>query len=125
MAARLLADRPWLSLTTLDPDPAMVTAARTRLAPYGHRARAVQGDATDLPFDDGSFDAVLMFLMLHHVGAWEEALAEAARVLRPGGLLMGYDLLETALARGFHRLEGAQFRLAADQELRRRLDEPR
>lgn len=40
--------------------------------------------------------------MLDHVGAWEKALAEAVRVLRPGGPLLGYDLLDTAPTRLLH-----------------------
>ena len=45
----------------------------------------VQGDATALPFADGSFDGVVAAFVLLHLGAPECAAAEAARVLRPGG----------------------------------------
>ena len=45
----------------------------------------VRGDATALPFDDESFDAVVAAFLLLHLGAPEHAVAEAARVLRPGG----------------------------------------
>jgi SAM-dependent methyltransferase len=45
----------------------------------------VRGDATGLPFADGSFDAVVAAFVLLHLGAPERAAAEAARVLRPGG----------------------------------------
>ncbi len=41
----------------------------------------------------------------------EHALAEAVRVLRPGGLLLGYDLLDTAPARLLHFGEGHDTRL--------------
>ena len=51
---------------------------------YGTRPD-VYGDAGRLPFADGSFDCVLMLDVLEHVAAPEMALAEAARVLRPGG----------------------------------------
>ncbi len=50
-----------------------------------HRVCAVQGDITALPFSSASFDAVLAVHVLHLVGAWQTALAEAVRVLRPDG----------------------------------------
>jgi ubiquinone/menaquinone biosynthesis C-methylase UbiE len=43
------------------------------------------GDARELPFDDESFDAVTLWNVVEHVPGYERALAEAARVLRPGG----------------------------------------
>jgi ubiquinone/menaquinone biosynthesis C-methylase UbiE len=45
----------------------------------------VHADATALPFDDATFDAVVAAFLLLHLGAPERAVAEAARVLRPGG----------------------------------------
>ncbi|OIP30737.1 MAG: hypothetical protein AUK47_24395 [Deltaproteobacteria bacterium CG2_30_63_29] len=45
----------------------------------------VQGTATELPFTDLSFDIVYSFKVLAHVQEIERALAEVARVLRPGG----------------------------------------
>lgn len=45
----------------------------------------VRGDATALPFEDESFDAVVAAFLLLHLGTPERAVAEAARVLRPGG----------------------------------------
>jgi ubiquinone/menaquinone biosynthesis C-methylase UbiE len=45
----------------------------------------VVGDATALPFEDESFDAVAAAFVLLHLGAPERAVAEAARVLKPGG----------------------------------------
>jgi ubiquinone/menaquinone biosynthesis C-methylase UbiE len=71
----------------------MVDAARARVAPFGDRALVRQADATALPFEDAAFDHVVTFIMLHHVIDWEKALAETARVLRPGGTLVGYDLV--------------------------------
>jgi SAM-dependent methyltransferase len=52
----------------------------------------VQGDAQRLPFGDNAFDAVLAVHVLHLVPDWRGALAEAVRVLRPGGwLIQGRD----------------------------------
>jgi ubiquinone/menaquinone biosynthesis C-methylase UbiE len=45
------------------------------------------GDAIRLPARDAEFDAVTMISMLHQVSDWRRALAEARRVLRPGGCL--------------------------------------
>ena len=49
------------------------------------KARFKQGDAHDLPFQDGSFDRVLMNFGLLHVSHPEKACVEACRVLKPGG----------------------------------------
>ncbi len=54
-------------------------------------AQAVSGDARDLPWEDASFDAVLLFGPLYHLterGDRLQAMAEAARVVRPGGVVM-------------------------------------
>jgi SAM-dependent methyltransferase len=48
----------------------------------------VCGDATDLPFENQSFDAVTMFDLLEHVPDDQKAISEAWRVLRPGGFLL-------------------------------------
>jgi SAM-dependent methyltransferase len=56
--------------------------------------RAVQGDATDLPFPDASFTAVVCMTMLHHLpstAAQDRLFAEALRVLAPGGAFCGCD----------------------------------
>ncbi len=123
MAARLLATYPTLRITVTDYDQAMVAAARTRLAPFVDRANVQQADATRLPFPNERFDAVLSFIMLHHVIDWEAAVGEAVRVLRPGGVLIGYDLVASRLARWLHQAEGARHRLMTLGQLRDRLDD--
>ena len=122
MAAQLAARHPDIRLTMTDFDAAMVQAAAGRLAPFGDRVVAQRADATALPFEAGSFDTVLSFIMLHHVIEWEQALSEAARVLRPGGFLLGYDLLATGPARLIHRLDGSRNRLMQLGELQSVLD---
>jgi SAM-dependent methyltransferase len=92
MAAQLLRRFPDLRLTATDYDERMVSRAQRTLAPFGARAQVERVDAAALPYADGAFDVVLSFAMLHHVGDWERALAEAVRVIRPGGQLVGYDL---------------------------------
>ena len=71
-----------------------------------------------LPFPDGSFDAVLSWVMLHHTVEWEKVLAESVRVLRPGGHIVGYDLVSTAPTRLLHRHEGSHSRAMRISELR-------
>lgn len=58
-------------------------------------ARAIQGDASALPFASGSFSAVIAILMLHHLKSRElqnRAFAEVFRVLRPGGVFLAFDI---------------------------------
>ncbi len=54
----------------------------------GVAVRPVRADARALPFPDGAFDAVVSFDMLEHVLPWPDAVAEMARVARPGGHLV-------------------------------------
>jgi demethylmenaquinone methyltransferase/2-methoxy-6-polyprenyl-1,4-benzoquinol methylase len=78
--ALALAEDGWRPVV-VDRSPAMLAhAARKGL-------QTVQGDATELPFTDESFDATMLVSMLHHVDSPARALAEAKRVLRPGGRL--------------------------------------
>jgi ubiquinone/menaquinone biosynthesis C-methylase UbiE len=118
MATELLAAYPSVTMTVTDFDPGMVAAAERRLEPYSDRATARQADGTALPFDDHTFDLVLSWIMLHHTIEWEKALAEAVRVIRPGGHVVGYDLLSTAPLRALHQAEGARFRMMKFDELR-------
>jgi SAM-dependent methyltransferase len=54
--------------------------------PQGGSGLAVSGDATCLPFEDGSFDKVIAAEVLEHLPADQIAMNEIARVLRPGGM---------------------------------------
>jgi ubiquinone/menaquinone biosynthesis C-methylase UbiE len=49
---------------------------------------AVEGSATELPFDDASFDVVCSFKVLAHVRDIQDAMNEMVRVTRPGGVLV-------------------------------------
>ncbi len=106
VAAALLERFPAIRLTATDYDPRMVETLEHRLAPLRSRARVTRADAAALPFADGSFDAVVSFLMLHHVGRWEDAIGEVVRVLRSGGTFLAYDLVASPVTRGVHRLGG-------------------
>lgn len=118
MAYGLLSSYPGVTMTVTDVDPQMVCAAAGQLAPFGDRVTARRADATALPFPRCSFDTVLSWIMLHHTLKWEQALAEAVRVVRPGGHVVGYDLLSTAPLRLLHQAEGAPFRMMRLPELR-------
>ncbi|WP_405796615.1 methyltransferase domain-containing protein [Streptomyces sp. NBC_01506] len=50
------------------------------------------GDARQLPFDDGTFDVVYSRLMLQYVAERDRAVAEMARVTKPGGTVVLFDL---------------------------------
>src|SRR5207248_3097982 len=54
-----------------------------------HNVKFVKASATDLPFSDETFDAVVMWEVLEHLpnGTEARAIAELSRVLRPGGRL--------------------------------------
>jgi SAM-dependent methyltransferase len=75
------------ALTCVDTSAKMIEAARERLHKYEH-VRARVADVHDLPFHEASFDAVLMFHTLTYAEKPALALAECARVLRPGGRLV-------------------------------------
>lgn len=91
---KVLARRPD-ALTVLELEPRYCERLRAEL-PDG--VEVVQGDATAMPFADGRFSAVVCFTMLHHLPspqAQDRLLAEAARVLAPGGLFAGTDSIGT------------------------------
>ncbi|KKZ69755.1 class I SAM-dependent methyltransferase [Streptomyces showdoensis] len=75
--------RTGLAVYGIDAADAMLRAAAGRIP-----GRAVRADARRLPLPDGSVDAVSAIWLLHLVPFAEEIVAEAARVLRPGGVLV-------------------------------------
>ncbi|MER5701116.1 methyltransferase domain-containing protein [Micromonospora sp. NPDC002296] len=64
-----------------------------------HGVTPVNGDATAVPLADGCADVVAAGELLEHVPDWRRAVAEACRLLRPGGLLVLDTLNDTALSR--------------------------
>jgi SAM-dependent methyltransferase len=78
----------------IDPTWAQITVATER-AGGAHYGRA---EAATLPFPDGCFDAVVACLVFEHINQMEQAIAEVARVLAPGGrflFFLNHPLLQT------------------------------
>jgi len=96
VAAELLRRRG-CRVVGLDQSAEMLAEARRRLPP---EVELVQGDAEHLPFADGAFDAVTFTYLLRYVDDPGAALAELARVVKPGGALAS---LEFALPAGLAR----------------------
>jgi SAM-dependent methyltransferase len=70
----------------------------------------VRGDATTMPFADRAFGAVYLRWVLHLIRDWRAALAEMARVVRPGGVLVvslgAFDEVGTAVRARFSEITG-------------------
>lgn len=76
--------------TLLDTNRDVLKTARRIFEENGHRANFVQGDAFNLPFKDESFDVVVSIGLLEHFRDIEQPIKEQFRILRPGGLFIGY-----------------------------------
>ncbi|WP_310964390.1 class I SAM-dependent methyltransferase [Nocardioides terrisoli] len=75
-------------VVAVEPEPYL---RRRAVASAPHRVEVVDGDAADLPLPDAAADAVVFCLVLCSVDDLPAALAEAARVLRPGGELRLFE----------------------------------
>jgi ubiquinone/menaquinone biosynthesis C-methylase UbiE len=95
-------------VVALDPEPTMRAMAARRTADAPVPVEVVAGTAEALPVADASVDAVLCSLVLCSVDDLDRALAEAQRVLRPGGTL---HVLEHVRAPDGSRLARRQDRL--------------
>ncbi len=78
------------TVTGIDRSPAMLAVAQERL---GDSADLYEGDATQLPFEDNAFDLVTASLFLHELlpETRSAAVAEMARVAKPGGHILIID----------------------------------
>ena len=82
------------NVVAFDLDPAELAPVRDMFAAMAEageagrqaRAAAISGDATAMPFGDGTFDRVIASEVLEHIPDDQRAMNELARVLRPGGL---------------------------------------
>jgi SAM-dependent methyltransferase len=86
---------PYVSrVVAVDESPDMLKAAKRRLEALGvsERVELRQGRLETLPIGDRELDVALFSLVMHYVAHPEESLAEARRVLRPGGRLLVVDM---------------------------------
>ena len=86
-------------LLLTEPDAQMAAKLRKRAGSSALDARVIQAPAEELPFDDGSVDTVVSTLVLCTVKDPDRALAEVARVLRPGGSLLFAEHVRSASPR--------------------------
>lgn len=103
-------------LVLAEPDPHMLKRLRMKVGEAGVSAEVVAAPAERLPFEDSSFDTAVFTLVLCTVPDPAAALAEAARVLRPGGKLLFVEHVRGESANLAHwqdRLEGP-WRFLAD-----------
>lgn len=90
-------------VTSLEYDSRLLQRLR---ATHSHsRIVSLRGDATSMPFADGSFSSVVAILVLHHLKSRElqdRAIAEIYRVLRPGGCFLAMEISDGWLNRAMH-----------------------
>jgi ubiquinone/menaquinone biosynthesis C-methylase UbiE len=82
-----------------DLDSRMIDRARGRLRGRGEQVRLWTGDATSIPADDGTYDAVFDFGIIHHIPNWRDAVSEVRRVLRPGGRFYAEEVFGSFISR--------------------------
>lgn len=90
-------------LTAVELDESLASSLAARLS--GRGVHVVCADATCSGLPSRAFSAVTCFTMLHHLPtaeAQDQLFAEAARLLRPGGLFVGTDGLDTPERRDLH-----------------------
>lgn len=89
LALLIMERHPQSEVVGLDPDPQILAIARRKAARSGADVRFDVGYADRLPYPDASFDRVTSSLVFHHLTREikRAALADAYRVLRPGGEL--------------------------------------
>ena len=88
-------------------DAVAAAEACERLASAGVQSEVVVADVRSLPFADGTFDAVVDFGTCYHVARAEDALAEVARVLEPGGVFLHETRASQLVAHPIRGLRGA------------------
>lgn len=80
--------------TLLDASEHVLETARSVFETNGHRADFIHADALAMPFEDSRFDAVVSIGLLEHFEEIKPLLSEQWRVLKPGGMFLGYVVPE-------------------------------
>ena len=91
------------SLTALESDPSLAKKLAAQF--QNTNVQVIEDDATSMPFEAGAFQTVFCFTMLHHVPSpslQDRVLAEALRVLAPGGTFLGTDSRMSLRMKLFH-----------------------
>ena len=99
-----------MTLTGLNIDARQLELCRGIEPANGNRLTWHEGDACDLPFADARFERVLCIEAMFHFASRRAFFAEAARVLRPGGVLVASDIVVSPAAR---ELEASGLGIAA------------
>ncbi len=96
LAREVMRNFPRLRFTALDMSPPYAAAAAKALSPY-RSATAISGAAEATPFDSASVDRVLCVYLFHELPPKirKAVVAEAARILKPGGIFVLADALQT------------------------------
>lgn len=104
-------------LHLVDVADVQLRAARRKLSERGLDATIRRMDAENLAYETGSFDTVVVFLLLHEMPpeARRNTLREAARVLRPGGRLMVAEYGENRGRHFLHRFWPTRFALTTSE----------
>ena len=102
---QILSAFPRLNATGLDLSPAYCAEARTRLA-YWRQVEIVQGAVEQAPFEDGAFDSASCVYLFHELPprVRREAAREFVRLLKPGGVLVFADSLQSGDADDLDRM---------------------
>lgn len=114
-------------VVALDADDTELKQVAVIMAEVDGDGSPVNGDALHLPFPDGAFDRVIAAEVLEHIPADTTAMAELARVLRPGGTMAVTvprwfpELVNWALSDQYHSVEGGHVRIYRQGALVERL----
>ena len=114
------------SIHALDIDIDMLQAAQKKRRAWNNPPlHLLAGDAQELPFPDGCFDAVFNYGIIHHLENWQKGVTEIARVLKIGGFFFFEEIYPPLYANPLFRIilvhprenrfHGPQYRSALDE----------